>query len=161
LAGAASAVWLAALAAVPRIAEDEARGLARTIGWNAASGLAARLTDFDGDGYGLVGSAIDRHPFDAARHPLAPDVPGNGIDEDGYGGDLALVPIPAPRPETLVPPNAPHVVLVVMESTRGEALGKRIDGRLVAPHLTAVAAAGAGFSDVYSHVGFTTASLKS
>ena len=37
----------------------------------------------------------------------------------------------------------------------------RIDGRLVAPHLTALAARGAGVVPSYSHVGFTTASLKS
>jgi len=158
---ATSALWLAALAIVPNLSEDAARGLNRTVGWGTASGLAAALTDFDRDGYGLVGLQIDRQPFDATRHPLALDIPSNGIDEDGYGGDLILVPVPQPRPEAIVPTIGPNVVLVVMESTRGEAIGKRIDGKLVAPNLTSLAAEGTGISSSYSHVGFTTASLKS
>jgi membrane-anchored protein YejM (alkaline phosphatase superfamily) len=60
-----------------------------------------------------------------------------------------------------VPPGAPNVILVVMESTRGEVLGKRIDGRLVAPNLNALARQGTGIVPSYSHVAFTTASLKS
>jgi hypothetical protein len=158
---AASALWLAALAIVPHLSEDAARGLDRTVGWDTADGFIAALTDFDGDGYGLVGLQIDAQPFDATRHPLALDIPGNSVDEDGFGGDLALMPVPRPRPETVVPANGPNVVVVVMESTRGEAIGKRIDGRLVAPNLTVLAAQGAGIRLSYSHVGFTTASLKS
>ena len=157
----AGAVWLVALATLPRFGEDEARGLQRMLGWGTATGALAALSDFDGDGYGLVGLQIDRHPFDAARHPLALDVPGNGVDEDGYGGDLALVPVPMPRPETVVPAGGPNLVLVVLESTRGEAIGKRMDGRLVAPNLTALATAGTGVVPSYSHTAFTTASLKS
>ncbi len=158
---AASVLWLAALGIVPHLSEDAARGLDRTIAWGTADGLAATLTDFDGDGYGLVGLQVDPRPFDAARHPLALDIPGNGIDDDGYGGDLVLTPVPHPRPETVVPANGPNVIVVVMESTRGEAIGKQIDGKLVAPNLTALAASGTGIRSSYSHVGFTTASLKS
>ena len=157
----AGAVWLAGLAAVPRLGEDEARGLERMLGWSTASQALAALTDFDRDGYGLAGLQLDRHPFDPARYPLALDVPGNGVDEDGYGGDLALVPVPQPRPATLVPADGPNVVLVLFESARREAIGKRIDGRLVAPNLTALAAAGTSVVPSYSHVAFTTASLKS
>lgn len=154
-------VWLVLLAAIPRTGSDAALGLDRMLGWGTADTLAAAATDFDRDGYGLFGLRIDSHPFDAARHPLALDVPGNGIDEDEYGGDLKLVPVPAPRPLTLVPATGPNVVIVVMESTRGDVLGKRIDGKPVAPNLESIAAAGAGIAPSYSHVGFTTASLKS
>jgi len=160
-AGAACALWLAALVLLPRLAEDPARGLERMLGWSTAEQLVSTATDFDSDGYGLVGLATDAHPFDAARHPLALDIPGNGIDEDGYAGDLTLVPVPQPRPETTVPAGAPNVVFVVMESTRGEALGKRLDGRLVAPNLNALASQGAAIAPTYSQVAFTTASLKS
>jgi len=152
--------WLVLLAAIPRTGGDAALGLERMLGWGTADKLAAMATDFDGDGYGLFGLRIDSHPFDASRHPLALDIPGNGIDEDEYGGDLKLVPIPRPRPFTLVPAQGPNVVMVVMESTRGDVLGKRIDGRPVAPNIEAIAAQGAGIVPSYSHVGFTTASLK-
>lgn len=153
-------IWLLLLAAIPRTGSDAALGLDRTLAWGTVETLAAKATDFDGDGYGLFGLRIDSHPFDANRHPLALDVPGNGIDEDEYAGDLTLVPIPRPRPFTLVPAKGPNVVMVVMESTRADVLGKRIDGKPVAPNLEAIAAAGAGIAPSYSHVGFTTASLK-
>ncbi|MEO5604964.1 MAG: sulfatase-like hydrolase/transferase, partial [Novosphingobium sp.] len=154
-------VWLVLLAAIPRTGSDAGLGLERMLAWGTADRLAAAATDFDRDGYGLFGLRTDAHPFDAARHPLALDVPDNGIDEDEYAGDLILVPVPASRPFTTVPANGPNVVIVVMESTRGDVLGKRIDGKPVAPNLEAIAAAGAGITPSYSHVGFTTASLKS
>jgi len=156
--------WLAfvgCLAAVPRTGSDAGQGLNRMLVWSGVQNLASVLTDFDRDGYGLFGMQTDDHPFDGRRHPLALDIPGNGIDEDGYAGDLRLVPVPAPRPETLVPGDGPNVVLVVLESTRADVLGKRIDGKPVAPNLEALAAEGAGIAPSFSHVAFTTASLKS
>jgi hypothetical protein len=154
-------VWLTLLAAIPRSGSDAAPGLSRMLAWGPAEQALALATDFDSDGYGLFGRQRDSHPFDAARHPLALDVPGNGVDEDGYAGDLALVPVPSPRPFTAVPPGGPNVIVVVMESTRADVLAKRIDGRPVAPHLAAIAGQGTGLAPAYSHVGFTTASLKS
>ena len=154
-------VWLGLLALLPRNASDAAYGMGRTLGWSTAMQLASAATDFDRDGYGLFGQRADSHPFDAARHPLALDVPGNGIDEDGYGGDLSLVPIPVPVPQTAVPPSGPNVIMVVFESTRSDVLGKRIDGKPVAPNLEQLAASGAAIAPSYSHVAFTTASLKS
>lgn len=158
--GAAWLIWLVLLAAIPRTGSDAALALERTLAWGTLGTLAGKATDFDGDGYGLFGLRIDSHPFDSSRHPLALDVPGNGIDEDEYAGDLTLVPIPQPRPFTLVSAKGPNVVIVVMESTRADVLGKRIDGKAVAPNLEAIAQLGAGIAPSYSHVGFTTASLK-
>lgn len=155
------ALWLAALALVPRVSEDAGHALDRMVGWSLAETLAAAATDFDRDGYGVIGAPGDAQPFDPARHPLALDIPGDGIDQDGYGGDLELVPVPRPRPATLVSAGSPNLILVVFESTRGEAIGKRIDGRLVAPNLTALARGGGAVVPSYSHAGFTTQSLKS
>lgn len=157
----ACTVWLILLAIIPRTGSDAEPGLDRMLAWGTAEQILAVASDFDGDGYGLFGPQRDDHPFDAARHPLALDIPGNGIDEDGYAGDLALVPVPRPRPFTLVPPGSPNIVVVIMESTRADVLGKRIDGRLVAPNLASIVSHGAGLAPSYSHVGFTTASLKS
>ena len=56
------------------------------------------LRDADRDGYGVFAIQYDPAPFDSTRHPLALDIPGNGIDEDGYGGDLELVALPQPLP---------------------------------------------------------------
>lgn len=152
--------FLLAAFAIPRTGSDAAFGLNRTLAWQGLRGALDGLSDFDRDGYGLFGIQHDTAPFDGSRHPLALDVPGNGVDEDGYGGDLRLVPLAAALGPQVFAGDRPHVVIVVMESTRGDVLGKRVNGRPVAPNLEALAATGS-VAPAYSHVGFTTESLKS
>lgn len=152
---------LATSFAVNRTGSDAAYGLNRMLAWSALGGAFDTLSDVDLDGYGVFAAQYDTAPFDAARHPLALDIPGNGVDEDGYGGDLSLVALPPPLPAQRLTGKRPHLVLVVMESTRADVLGKRIGGRSVAPHLEALAAAGDRVVPAYSHVGFTTESMKS
>ena len=118
-------------------------------------------SDFDRDGYSFFSHPLDLQPFDGSRHPYALDVPGNGIDEDGYGGDLTLVRSGEIGPPPAIAGRKRHIILIVLESTRGDALGKRIDCRPVAPNLEAIAARGSAASHAYSHVGFTTESLQS
>jgi hypothetical protein len=166
--GAGKRLWLAgtvtflALAlAIPRSGSDAAYALNRTLAWGALTSTLDLVTDFDRDGYGLFGVQHDSAPFDPARHPLALDVPGNGIDEDGYGGDLTLVPLTAPLGPQEFTGKRPNVVVVVFESTRGDVLGQRVNGKPVAPNLEALAATGSVARPAFSHVGFTTESLKS
>ena len=159
-----AAAWiglLVAIVTIPRTGSDGARGLERILVWNGVSRAAAQASDFDGDGYGLAGRQLDSHPFDETRHPLALDIPGNGIDEDGFGGDLELVAIPRTVPDATVTGDRPHVVIVVFESTRFDVIGKRIGGEPVAPNLERIAAEGSAIVPTFSHVGFTTESLKS
>lgn len=155
------AAFIAIAAILPRSGSDASAGLGRTLSWKTMTGALNLASDVDRDGYGLFASPADSAPFDAARHPLALDRPGNGIDEDGLGGDLTLMPVPQAAGETVLPKGAPNLIFVVFESTRFDVLGKRINGKPVAPNLEALVAGGSAIVPAYSHVGFTTDSLKS
>jgi len=157
----------AALAAVPILLlaanrmEDVRPGLGRFNSVYLVSFLLNEATDFDRDGYGFYSSPTDTHAFDGSRHPYALDVPNNGVDEDGYAGDLVLGDAAAPPATPVrIAGERPHVVLVVLESTRGDALGRRISGIPVAPNLEALAAQGTSVPAAYSHVGFTRDSMQ-
>ncbi|VAV97522.1 hypothetical protein MNBD_ALPHA04-1394, partial [hydrothermal vent metagenome] len=103
---------------MPGWSADSHNGLNRTLAWKSFTTMADKLTDFDGDGYGLIARMPDDAPFDAKRHPLALDIPGNGIDEDGFGGDLILLPPSDVAPKTLITGNKPNLIIIVMESVR-------------------------------------------
>ncbi len=141
---------------------DDARSaLSRFNAVQLFGGLLHKATDFDRDGWSLYSHPIDRQPFDAARHPYALDIPGNGIDEDGLGGDFTFSGGLPADPAPVIAGRKRNVVLIVLESTRADMLGQRIAGRPVAPNLEALARAGSSAPAAYSHVGFTTQSLQS
>ena len=128
----------------------------------AVSTLLDQATDFDRDGWSFFSFPLDRQPFDASRHPYALDIPGDGIDEDGFGGDFAFSGTAATAPPPVIPgASKRNVVLIVLESTRADAIGRRVDGRALTPTLDAMAMAGSAAPRAYSHVGFTTQSLQS
>jgi hypothetical protein len=157
----------AALAAVPLLlfaanrVPDARAAAARFDGVIAVSTLLEQATDFDRDGWSLFSWPLDRQPFDAARHPYALDIPGDGIDQDGFGGDFAFAGEPAPPPPPVIAGRKRNVILIVLESTRADSIGRRVDGRALTPTLSALAAQGSSARAAYSHVGFTTQSLQS
>ena len=155
---AALLVLIAPLAFAAGSRPDVRYGLARFSAFGASSIALHGLTDFDRDGYSWFSAQRDPSPLDPARHPLALDVPGNGVDEDGYGGDFRFTPGPAETPSLRLPAQPRHLVLIVLETLRGDAIGKRVGGRPVTPNLTALARQGTWVPEAYSHVGFTTQS---
>jgi hypothetical protein len=157
----AIAIAMPVIAWLANMLPDARYGLNRMTAYGLANALLEQATDFDRDGYGWYSAQIDRHPFDSTRHPLALDIPGNGIDEDGFGGDLVFAGPDLPVATPTLPAARKHLVVIVMESTRADLLGRRVNGRAVAPNLDALARSGSLFPRTYSHVGFTTASLKS
>jgi phosphoglycerol transferase MdoB-like AlkP superfamily enzyme len=118
-------------------------------------------TDFDRDGYGLISFPKDPAAVDASVYPGALDLPGNGIDEDGFLGDFVF----RPRPQRQVLPAGgrhPNIVIVVLESMRAEALhATAANGRPAMPFLASLAAGGTESAGYYSHTGYTTSSVKS
>jgi len=127
----------------------------------AASTLLHEATDFDRDRWSFFSFPLDRQPFDGSRHPYALDIPGDGIDQDGFGGDFAFSGDAQAAPPPVIAGTRRNVVLIVLESTRADAIGRRVDGRPLTPTLDALAASGSAARAAYSHVGFTTQSLQS
>ena len=122
--------------------------------------LVTALSDFDRDGYGVLSLPADPAPRDAGIHPYAADWPGNGVDENGLGGDL---PATAPRysEERSAPPRwtrQSDVVLFVLESFRADAVGAMLEGRSVTPTLDELARRGVSSPAAYSHNGYTVQS---
>ena len=52
--------------------------------------ILALTTDWDRDGSGVFAIPSDPSPWDAAIYPYAPDLPGNGVDENGIFGDFPV-----------------------------------------------------------------------
>jgi hypothetical protein len=161
--------WVAALASVSAAAGISAiawAGLfapALDFGWGekpagrALRAIVSAGTDVDRDGYGWLSRPGDPAPLDSSIHPFAVEIPGNGIDENGVGGDLpesVAVPepltVPAPRPR----PGSPSVVLIFLESFRADLVGMRTGDREVTPNLNRLAAGGT-HRTAYAHVPVT------
>jgi hypothetical protein len=129
---------------------------------NLAGAIGNYLSDIDGDGYGIVRRPPDPGPFDANVVPYALEIPGNGVDENGVGGDL-----PSGLPQYREKPgeaarwaHRPNVILIVLESFRADLIGATFNGREVTPILNRLAREGVSASLAFSHNGFTAPSRR-
>jgi hypothetical protein len=118
------------------------------------------VTDFDLDGYGMFSTPADQAPFDRAQHPYALDVPGNGIDENGLAGDHPL-DFRAPPSELNERPIfgwRPNMLIVFLESVRGDMVGARLGDREIMPFLNKLANEGAHSERMFANSPYTAAS---
>jgi len=117
-------------------------------------------TDFDRDGYGSLFGEGDCAPFDARIHPGAPDVPGDGIDQNCVGGDFKPGDRPSPFPDRPVPAEIARedfsILLVTIDTLRYDHTGAGGYHRPTTPNLDALAARGAWFEQFYSTGCLTT-----
>jgi hypothetical protein len=153
----AAAVLLGVAATRSDVLEN---GLLRKPAGQLFAAVVNAATDVDRDGFGIVGRSSDPDAFDASVYPYAIDVPGNGVDEDGVGGDLPAAATPyrdAPAPAGTWP-RKPDVVLFVLESFRADLVGGRFEGKPITPVLDALAARGVASPAAYSHNGYTVQS---
>ena len=66
-------------------------------------------------------------------YPGALDIPGNGIDEDGFLGDAVISPIANDSLAEIMPRQGKNIVLIVLESARADLLDQKINGEFVTP----------------------------
>lgn len=118
------------------------------------------VTDWDGDGYGLFQYPTDTAFLDARIYPGALDVPGNGIDEDGYGGDFIVQENLQDPLLGMIPKETQHILLLMLESARWDLVGKQLNGRPVTPNIMNILTDGTAIPYAYSHTGYTSTSLK-
>lgn len=135
-------------------------GLLRKPAGRALAAVVTRVTDVDRDGVGAIGRNADPAPFDRSIFPYALDVPGNGVDENGIGGDLPLSDAAHEEPSysSVMWQRRPDVVLVVLETFRADLVGARERGVAVTPVIDALAARGIAVARAFSHNGYTVQS---
>lgn len=135
-------------------------GLRRKPSGQVLAWAVDNLSDIDGDGFGMASEISDPDLFAASVFPYAVDLPGNGIDENGVGGDLPAGTTAYTEPPSSSEPWArrPDVVLVVLESFRADLVGARQNGRQITPVLDALSARGISARHAYSHNGYTAPS---
>lgn len=128
-----------------------------------AARVVGRVADFDGDGYSPLSGEGDCAPFDAAVHPFAVDVPGNGVDEDCHGGDLDpnVVAVRSAEVEAPLPRERPNVLLVTVETLRADHMGIFGYRRDTTPRIDAWFRDGVIFERAYATSPVTDRSLPS
>lgn len=88
-----------------------------------AMNLVRRANDFDGDGFGSLLGENDCDAFNNKVHPLARDIPDNGIDENCDGRDFKLGRLPSYKTGEKMPvPEAYqddwNVLLITIDTVR-------------------------------------------
>ena len=143
-----------------------------------ASGRA--LIDRDGDGFSPFLGGPDCDDSRESVHPDAPEVPGNGIDDNCLGGDRAATAAAAGTPagagststaaSGTAAPAAPsakradNVVIIAIDTLRADRLGAagyRRDGKSLTPRMDQLASSASYFTRAYAQAPNTPRSFPS
>jgi hypothetical protein len=130
-----------------------AYGLDRKPSGMALRAVVQQATDWDRDGFGWMSRPPDPDPFDRDRHPFALEIPDNGIDENGIGGDRpgGWPPGHPTRPPLAPASDRPSFLLIFLESFRGDVIGRRLGPHEVTPTLNRLAEQGGSSQQAFAH----------
>ncbi len=109
--------------------------------------------DFDNDGYSPI-YGVDCNDSDPLINPGAVELPGNGIDDNCRGGDVAAKPPWVPRPtfvplpDEIRPPK--RILLLIVDALRADRLSYAGYNKKTSPNIDRLAAAGVNFANAYS-----------
>jgi membrane-anchored protein YejM (alkaline phosphatase superfamily) len=135
-----------------------------------AANTIQKATDGDGDGFPRIFGATDPDDSDPTIHPLAVDIPGDGIDQDGDGRDQTLLEDRERRARltidfgtaALPTPELDRVILITVDALRNDRLNLVNDwGQPLYPYLSLLASKGTRFHNAYSPSSGTSATFRS
>jgi phosphoglycerol transferase MdoB-like AlkP superfamily enzyme len=135
-------------------------GLEKKTSYALISRALNQVSDLDRDGFGLFRYPEDPNNSNSTIYPGALDYPDNGVDENGYGGDFQWSGSSPDTLDQLATVPGKHILLIMLESGRGDLVGKTWQDKRVTPNITALAKQGSSAEYAYSHHGYTTTSLK-
>ena len=135
-------------------------GLEKKTSYRLISMTLDKLSDIDFDGFGSFSYPKDKAVFNDSIYPGALDIPGNGIDEDGFLGDNILTAVANDNLAEIIPRQGKNIVLIVLESARADLLDRKINGKYITPVIREIAKNGVSIKNAYSHTGYTVTSIK-
>ena len=135
-------------------------GLEKKTAYRLISSSLDKLSDIDFDGFGSFSYPKDKAVLNVSIYPGALDIPGNGMDEDGFLGDAVIIPSANDNLAEIKPHQGKNIILIVLESARADLLDQKINGYYVTPVMREIAKNGASIKNAYSHTGYTVTSIK-
>jgi arylsulfatase A-like enzyme len=148
----------------PESSTAQSLGFDRALSGRAGYAAWTLALDFDRDGQISVLGGGDCAPFDPKRYTGAPDIPGNGIDEDCDGADASPEWL-RPRPPPALPPGtvpaAATVILVTVDALAAPELSALGSPRPIMPRVDQLAKRSMLFSRCFSQGPSTRLSFPS
>ena len=131
--------------------------------------IASAAWDRDGDGFSPLFGGGDLDDRDASVHPLATEVPANGVDDNCVGGDAPAVvasaapAAPAPAPNPAAPGAGKSLLFIAIDTLRANRMSAYGYHRPTSPRLAEWGARGRFFERAYAqgtNTGQTFASMQ-